>query len=268
MLDKTDDRDAGSPDDADDKDDPNVIYYAVDTFQASSSARNGTLIRFTSPAIRVGNILGEKTKALAADDTAVTADADYAGRDTLERKVTITPKHVFAGEKEHKFTISFTATGPMYGATLTIPIPDGLRPTGAALDADGDDADDDAANVFNFAVSFGKSAGVMAGATGTFPLSGSGSVQQLAANTLLVTGTVSGITFTLTKIDIGQRVFVTYTLPQIGAAASDFLLADGTSDAALDITTDMEWRRYRLLLSEDNNTRRRESECVARDLEW
>ena len=135
MLDETDNKGTTTGADATDDD---VPYFAY-SFQASSSARNGTLIRFDSPGIRVGNILGEKTKILAADDD-VTADADYAGRDTLERKVTITPTHVFAGEKEHKFTISFTATGPMYGATLTIPIPDGLRSNGGLLlTQDGDD---------------------------------------------------------------------------------------------------------------------------------
>ena len=79
----------------------------------------------------------------------------------------------------------------------------------------------------------------MAGATGTFPLSGS----ELIAGLGLKVGTVSGITFTLAKIDIGQRVFVTYTLPRIGAEAEDFLLADTiavTETDNADIVTDMD----------------------------
>jgi hypothetical protein len=66
MLDKTDDRDT-TVSGVEDTDATNDIMYATNAFQASSSARNGTLIRFSSPAIRVGNILGQKTKDLGTD---------------------------------------------------------------------------------------------------------------------------------------------------------------------------------------------------------
>ena len=207
-LDKTDTKDSNTVGDH--------VPYAEDTFQASSSAKNGTLLRLLagSPAVRVGNILGDKTKQLGTDGVVdgSDADTDYVGRDTLERKVTITPKHVFQGEKDHKFTVSFTAPGPMYGAVLRVPIPAGLRPTAVGT--------------------LSKSSGVTAGFTA-------------------IDNAVNLISIDLTKINVGQRVSVSYTVPLIGdtdgngvlsdvdSAVSDFVLADSLQNLEGDVTTDM-----------------------------
>ncbi|MCE2395322.1 hypothetical protein J4G02_12105, partial [Candidatus Poribacteria bacterium] len=126
------------------------------------------------------------------------ADTDYVGRDTLERKVTITPAHVFQGETNQKYTVSFTAPGPMYGAVLRVPIPAGLQPTAVGT--------------------LSASSGVTAAFTAT-------------------DNTTSLISIDLTTINVGQRVSVTYTLDEIGATASDFLLAGTTGDMTTDDVT-------------------------------
>ena len=151
--------DAGTPDDATD----DIPFYRY-TFGASSRQMNGTLLPLTagSPSIDVGNIRG----------------------DTLDKKVVVKPDEVFIGETNHKITVSFTAPGPMYGAVLGVPIPDGLRPTAAAT-------------------MLSKSGGVEASFTDG-------------------THTEAVISVTLTKINKGQTVTVTYTLPEVGTTATDF----------------------------------------------
>ena len=93
------------------------VYAYKYPFNTSSKAMGGTHIRIgTQPMVNVGNIIGDKTGAA------------YAGRDTLNRKVTITPGEVFQGETGHRFSISFTAPGPMYYHSLTIAIPSEVAP--------------------------------------------------------------------------------------------------------------------------------------------
>ena len=88
--------------------------HAEVPFEASSSARNGTLVLLTagSPSVRVGSIVG-------IGDAATT-------RDTVERKLVVTPKRVFSEEKNHSFNMVFKANGPMYGSQLAITIPTAL----------------------------------------------------------------------------------------------------------------------------------------------
>ena len=85
------------------------VYAYKYEFNTSSKAMGGTHIRIgTQPMVQVGNIIGDKITPVAP--------ATYTGRDTLDRNITITPAEVFQGETGHRFSISFTAPGPMYGA--------------------------------------------------------------------------------------------------------------------------------------------------------
>ena len=143
------------------------VRYRNYEFEGSSSRKDGTLVRLAAqPAVRVGNILG---------DYRAPAGVQYTGRSNqLERKVAITPLKVYPGETNHKFTITFTAPGPMYGAALAITVPDAIGP--AAL------------NTANVDVS-GK-----LGANLGAPVFGS-----------------NLITIPMTEIDKGQGVVVIYT---------------------------------------------------------
>ena len=96
--------------------------------------RNGRLVRLRpstdnpqpQPRVRVGNILGIRTED---------ADADNTTRDLTKRVVEITPATSYPGEK-YNYIATFTAPGPMYGATLLVTFPtDGAT----GLETEGDD---------------------------------------------------------------------------------------------------------------------------------
>ena len=87
----------------------------------------------SQPAVRVGNILGEK----GGDDDDTGADSrayiQYYGPDLVDRAFTITPMDVYSGESNIDFTMTFEAKGPMYAVgsgmvTITVPIPAALLP--------------------------------------------------------------------------------------------------------------------------------------------
>ena len=122
------------------------------TFTSSSSARGGNLVRLKveSPEVTVGNILGVN---IDNGD-----DADTTPGDPLNRKVEITPAKVYPGEEDHRFTITFTAPGPMdssadANSTLIITVPTSLQPdpfsdaTIRVLGRGGADIDDDSVEI-------------------------------------------------------------------------------------------------------------------------
>ena len=91
-------------------------------FTSSSSARGGNLVRLrsTQPTVTVGNILGQKL-----------VDSPATFSDPLDRTVEITPATVYPGEEDHRFTITFTAPGPMGAAAdngLAVTVPSDLLP--------------------------------------------------------------------------------------------------------------------------------------------
>ena len=185
-------------------------------FSSSSMAMNGTFIRLADanqPTVNVGNMLGNKT------DAAGTAVA--GSRDTLDRKVVITPKQEFEGETNTRFAISFTAPGPIYGGSLTITLDEGVQPG-----TTGDDgafvaasiSDDNAADFYKLRASSG------------------------AMVTLGTGATVGSIPITLTAINKGQTVTVTYTrqaaLAQAsGGPTSSFTFAMGIPGGATPVTS-------------------------------
>ena len=114
----------------------NIPIWAYEyEFSSSSMGKNGTFIRLADanqPKVRVGSILGNK----GARHTTVARS--FPSRDTLDRKVVITPKQAFVGETDTKFTIEFTAPGPIYPGRITITPDAGVAPTiGTDPDADG-----------------------------------------------------------------------------------------------------------------------------------
>ena len=150
------------------------IYAYKYEFSSSSMARNGTLIRLADanqPQIGVGNIHGNKGVA--------------DSRDTLDRKVVITPKQAFEDDTNTKFTIEFTAPGPIYRGTLTITPDAGVAPSiGPGANADGATQ----ADVYMVRASSGAAVALTDGTVTTTP-----------------------IALTLTNIDKDQKVTVTYT---------------------------------------------------------
>ena len=97
------------------------------TFTSSSSARGGNLrlLTTTQPTVTVGNILGVNVTEVVATP----ARPESTPGDPLSRNVDITPVKVYPDEKNHRFTITFTAPGPMDGGSLEITIPPALHPT-------------------------------------------------------------------------------------------------------------------------------------------
>ena len=163
---------------------PTPVATRPYTFSSSSRTKNGSLRLLADanqPMVSVGTILGAKGDNDGATPPVFTSDSL---RDTLDRKVAITPDEVFAGEMNHKFSISFTAPGPMGGSTLTIPIPDGLRP------ASGD---------VSLRESGGADAAITAGLSETDE-----------------TALVESITVTFTTMNKGQTVTITYPLTTVG----------------------------------------------------
>ena len=141
-----------------------VDNHAAVTFEASSSARNGTLIRLAagSPTVRVGSIVGD-------------GKGDNL-RDTLERKLVITPKRVFSEEQNHAYNMIFEAPGPMYGKSMVITVPSALAPA-ADLSATG----------VNVTVNQRGGADLGTSVVGA-----------------------TGITIPIQKIDVGQEIVVSY----------------------------------------------------------
>ena len=175
------------------------------TFTSSSSARGGNLRRLTagSPMVTVDNILGVNVPALA--DEAV----DTTLSDPLSRDVVITPTKVYPDEEDHRFTITFTAPGPMNGATLQITVPTPLRPT-----------------PFD---------------TTTIRVLGRGGADIVEVTDDDI-NTDGSIDITLTKISAEQKVVVTYPLAEVGArdaTESNNLFTAGTDMAGGSSFTDV-----------------------------
>ena len=89
----------------------------------------------SQPAVRVGNILGEKGNGAGGnnDDDNERAYIQYYGPDLVDRAFTITPMDVYSGESNIDFTMTFEAKGPMHAVgsdmvTITVPIPTALQP--------------------------------------------------------------------------------------------------------------------------------------------
>ncbi|MYE89433.1 T9SS type A sorting domain-containing protein [Candidatus Poribacteria bacterium] len=149
------------------------------TFSSSSMAMNGTFLLLADanqPKVNVGNILGDK-------------GATDGSRDTLDKKVVITPKQEFVGEMNTKFTISFTAPGPIYAAgttaaVLTITLDAGVGPSFGTA------ATDDAADA--------TSAYMIRSSSGVTVALGSGASE-------------TSIPLDITKINNGQKITVTYS---------------------------------------------------------
>ncbi len=161
---------AGTDADDDTDLDSYLDNHAEVTFEASSSARNGTLIRLAagSPMVRVGSIVGDgKGDAL---------------RDTLERKLVITPKRVFSEEKNHSFNMIFEAPGPMYGRTIVVTVPGALAPWGDTP----------------------------ADATGIMVTPRGATLGDMATAANATTATSTDITIPIRKIDAGQEIVVSY----------------------------------------------------------
>ena len=179
-----------------------VNPYADGTFTASSSARNGTLSNLSAhPSVRVGTIIGDFTYDTNEDvadvqyplptSSGITA---YAGRDTLKRILKVSTSNdgskVYGGEKDVRFELAFTAPGPIYGEALTIRIPVGIGYTGT------DPASETVESLTNNHVS-----------------------QRGGAMITVGNITEGSVLITLDKINVGQRVVITYTrkAPIIGA---------------------------------------------------
>ena len=101
--------------------------YAAIPFVCSSSARNGTLSRLSAPvAVNVGNILGNRVGVNRDGQPVSDITSGTLTRDPLIREVTVTPTRVFPGEENIPVRITFEAPGPMYGSSLSIDLPDAL----------------------------------------------------------------------------------------------------------------------------------------------
>ncbi len=97
----------GNTDAADD------IRYAGYEFRCSASTRDNVLrLLLVSPVVRVGNIIGD------GPPVADTSNANT--RDPLTRELKITPGRVFPGEEKTRFTLTFTAPGPMHNSELAL----------------------------------------------------------------------------------------------------------------------------------------------------
>ena len=165
----------------------NNVSYAGYTFSASSATKGGNLrLLASSPVVRVGNILGTKVTGTVA----TTAE----GRDTLSRNFDVTPLRVYVGEEDHDFMITFTAPGPMYGSSLTIALPAGLRPTIPTNGA--------AADVITVRASSG--------------------VSFVVGDALAV----SSVPITLNTINKGQKIFVSYEMAEILTGATSFAVGN------------------------------------------
>ena len=161
------------------------IPYEGYPFSSSSSAKGGNLrVLGTTPTVRVGNILGEKV---------TTTPVAYAGRDTRDRNFDVTPLRVYVGEEKHEYMITFTAPGPMYGATLAITLPDGPpASTTRSLNP-------------NFLT-----------VADLFTVRGSSGVGLTVGDTL----SADSVPITLNTINNGQKVFVTYSVAEIPSTAT------------------------------------------------
>ena len=155
-------------------------------FTSSSMAMGGTHIRIGSqPMVYVGNILGDKGLV------------GGTFRDTLDRKVVITPAEVFQGEADRRFSISFEAPGPIYDGNLEIAIPADVQPTTAPTLA--------------------TSSGVDATLLTTPPV-------------VNADNAATAIEVTLNAINKGQKITVSYTVT-VGTSddAADFALGSVTT---------------------------------------
>lgn len=177
--------------DADDNAATAALRASAYGFNASSRAMNGTHIRLDNePMVYVGNILANM--------------GETGSRDKTERKVVITPTEVFQTETGHRITISFTAPGPMYGATLSIPIPADVQPAIAAS-----------------SVTVSKSSGVVLGDPADLATSPE---LTITGGTGSPPSVITLIVVNLTEIDVGEKVTVSYPLATVGSSgtAADF----------------------------------------------
>ena len=152
--------------------------YVNIEFRCSSSAKNGTLTLLSDKVqIKVGNILGDRD--LVTDDNNDGKLDAAETRDPLIREVKVTPARVFVGDTNVSVQMVFEAPGPMYGSSLNIVIPSGLRASQAS----------------------------------DITVSGRGGA-TLGDTSSLDTDTPS---ITINTIDRGQRVIVSYRIATVGA---------------------------------------------------
>ena len=180
------------------------------TFTSSSSARGGNLVRLKagSPEVTVGNILG--VNITEAEDEGTPGDP-------LDRKVEIEPAKVYPGEEDHRFTITFTAPGPMSSDdenenVLVITIPTVLQPANY-------DSNDD--------------------------VNASGGPRVLGRGGAVIGDpTINGddLTVPLTTIAEGQTVVVTYTIDEILEADATVVTGDPPLTSAFGVSTRVDTR--------------------------
>ncbi len=192
MLTATDDRLRD-----DDPDDATVnrvdnVKYASYKFQCSETTRNDVLgLLSFLPEVRVGNIIGNGP---------LTTDPN---RDPLTRELKITPARVFPGETNTRFTLTFTAPGPMDGGQLEL----FFGPAGVGTAHLGPQ---DTFTAADFTVSTRGG-----GAVGT-AVEAAGMAFVDADNP----GTPMKLTIPITTLSIGQQIIVSYTrTAAIGAGA-------------------------------------------------
>ena len=149
------------------------------------------------PAVRVGNILGERG---SFDNDNTRAYIQYYGPDLVDRAFAFKPDDVYSGESNIDFTMTFEAKGPMYAVGtalvgITVPIPLGLR-------VHGDDAVGPAAITY-------YEDHITVTATGRVSPSGSLDAGSDAGSEFTVTD-AGVVTINFQRIDKGAKVVLEY----------------------------------------------------------
>ncbi len=183
--------------------DDDVMYFGYQ-FQCSEAPRDRVLSLLSAqPVVRVGNIIGDGPVATTADT-----------RDPLTRELKITPGRVFPGEEKTRFTLTFTAPGPMYGGELVLSFP----PGGDSGEAHLGPKDTLAADGSDFTV---RTRG--GGTVGTV------SVDEGEDATADDPETADRLTIPITTLDVGQQIIVSYTRDAgIGSSADAAITASTT----------------------------------------
>ena len=146
------------------------------------------------PAVRVGNILGERG---SFDNDSTRAYTQYYGPDLVDRAFAFKPDDVYSGESNIDFTMMFEAEGPMYAVgtalvEITVPIPVALRVNGT------DAADPIAYYEDHITV------------TATGRVSPSGSLDARSEFTVTDEGAGVRVTIKFQRIDKGAKVVLEY----------------------------------------------------------
>ena len=188
----------------------------------SDEAADATTDRVYSkqPAVRVGNILGEKG---GVDGDANRAYTQYYGPDTVDRTFTVLPADVYEGESNKTFTITFEAKGPMYGSSIVIPIPAQLRPFPADL-------------ILPETLASYLADHITVTASGRVQPSGKLDVGILATDEVIV-GADGLVTIPFTRIDNGAKVVLSYEFEGAPDYPTSMILNDGKT-AVDDLATD------------------------------